>query len=84
MAEDILRDLNEKIKSSEASMKTIKLSKLLPPIAGRSRKHYRLEGDLAPQLLVLPQCIARLLGMGLYKNISRSGVTFTSSKMKEV
>ena len=77
MAEDILRALNEKIKSPEASKKAKKLSKFLPPIASRSRKYYRLEGDLASQLLLCPQSIARLLGMRLYENISRSGVTFT-------
>ena len=48
MAEDILRNLEDKIASPQASMRTKELAKLLPLANLRSRKCYRFEGDTAP------------------------------------
>ena len=42
IAEEFLTDLNGKIASPNVSMKAKKLSKLLSPLADRSRKCYRL------------------------------------------
>ena len=60
MAEEVLKNLHEKIASPHASMKVKKLSKLLPPLNIRSREFYRYKVYPVSQLLLLPSYIAKL------------------------
>ena len=70
-------DLNEKIASSQASMK------LLPPLIIKLGR-YKFKGDLVPQFLQLPGCITKLSGMRSHDNTSRIDVTFTFFKVQEM
>ena len=70
MVEMILKKMDEKIPSPQSSMKSEKLTKLLPLPTLQSRKYYKL-GDSVPHCLPFPHCIIDLNGMRTLENIPR-------------
>ena len=79
-AEAILKDVDEKIMSFQASARAKKqMTKFLPPLNTCSRKYCRFEGSMAPQFLLLLRYSAELPRKMLYNIFFRADVTFTSS-----
>ena len=77
--EETMKELNKKI-SSQSSLKTRKVVKLLPFPQVKARKNYKFEGFALWQ----PHSTTNLTGMKTYDNLSRFDVIFSSFGIEEV